>query len=50
MMKEYGVLTSNGRYTKFSYMDYTVTFMTSKDLFRYVDVKSIGDSVLTVWM
>ena len=47
-MKEYGVLTSNGRYTKFSYMDYTVTFLTSKDLIRYVSVKDINDGVLTV--
>lgn len=47
-MKEYGVLTSNGRYTKFSYMDYTVTFLTSKDLIRYASVKDINDGVLTV--
>ena len=48
MMKEYGVLTSKGKYTKFSYMDYTITFMTSKDLVRYVDVQSIDEGVLTV--
>ena len=47
-MKEYGVLTSKGRYTKFSYMDYTITFMTSKDLIRYVSVKDINDGILTV--
>ncbi len=48
MKDEYGILTSKDRYTKFSYLDYTVTFMTSKDLVRYVDVKSIDDGVLTV--
>ena len=47
-MKEYGLLTSKGRYTKFSFMDYTITFMTSRDLVRYVKVKSIEDGVLTV--
>ena len=47
-MKEYGVLTSKDRYTKFSYMDYTITFMTSKDLIRYVSVKDINDGILTV--
>lgn len=47
-MEEYGLLTSKGRYTKFSFMDYTITFMTSRDLVRYVKVKSIEDGVLTV--
>ena len=47
-MKEYGILTSKDRYTKFSYMDYTITFMTSKDLIRYVSVKDINDGILTV--
>ena len=47
-MKEYGLLTSKGRYTKFSFMGYTITFMTSRDLVRYIKVKSIDDGVLTV--
>ena len=47
-MKEYGILTSKDRYTKFSYMDYTITFMTSKDLIKYVSVKDINDGILTV--
>lgn len=47
-MKEYGILTSKDRYTKFSYMDYTITFMTSKDLIKYVSVKDITDGILTV--
>lgn len=47
-MKDYGVLTSKGRYTKFSFMNYTITFLTSKDLIAYVDVKSIDNGVLTV--
>ena len=47
-MKEYGILTSKDRYTKFSYMDYTITFMTSKDLIKYGSVKDITDGILTV--
>lgn len=47
-MNDYGVLTSKGRYTKFSFMDYTITFLTSKDLVAYVNVKSIDNGVLTV--
>ena len=48
MSNEYGILTSKDRYTKFSYMDYTVTFRTGKDLIRYVSVKDVNDGVLTV--
>lgn len=48
MACEYGILTNKDRYTKFSFMNYTVTFMTSKDLIRYERVKSINNGVLTV--
>lgn len=47
-MNEYGILTNKDRYTKFSFMNYTITFMTSKDLIRYESVKSIDNGVLTV--
>lgn len=47
-MNEYGILTNKDRYTKFSFMNYTITFMTSKDLIRYKSVKSIDNGVLTV--
>lgn len=47
-MDEYGILTSRDRYTIFSYKGYTLTFMTSKDLIRYTEVKSIENGVLTV--
>lgn len=47
-MNEYGILTNKDRYAKFSFMNYTITFMTSKDLIRYECVKSIDNGVLTV--
>lgn len=48
MLNEYGTLTSKGRYTKFSFLGYTITFMNGKDLVRYVDVLDFSDGVLTV--
>ena len=47
-MDAYGILTSKGNYTKFTFKNYTITFMTSKDLVRYEKVTGIDDGVLTV--
>jgi len=47
-MSGYGILTNKDRYTKFSFQNYTLTFMTGKDLIRYECVKSIDNGVLTV--
>ena len=42
------VLSSKGEYTMFSFADRTITFLTSKDLERYVAVKEWDHGYLVV--
>ena len=42
------VLSSNGEYTTFSYGGRTLTFMTSKDLDRYTEIKEWDNGYIVV--
>lgn len=44
----YGVLSSNGRYTKFACNDMVITFMHGKDLIKYLSVKEWDKGYLVV--
>ena len=44
----YGVLSNQGRYTKFAYNDVVVTFLHGKDLIKYLAVKEWDKGYLVV--
>ena len=44
----YGVLSSEGRYTKFSFNGNVITFMHGKDLIKYLAVKEWDNGYLVV--
>ncbi|MBO7254307.1 MAG: hypothetical protein J6V36_03290 [Clostridia bacterium] len=47
-MKENAILSSVGEYTTFSYGGRTLTFLTSKDLDRYVEIKEWDKGYIVV--
>ena len=44
----YGVLSNQGRYTKFAYNDVVITFLHGKDLIKYLAVKEWDKGYLVV--
>ncbi len=48
MDESYAVLTTDGQYTKFMFRERTITFLHSKDLVRYLDVKEWDNGYLVV--
>lgn len=48
MEQFYAVLRVDGRYSKFIFKDTTITFIHSKDLIRYLDVKEWDNGCLVV--
>lgn len=46
--KRYGKLTSQGRYSKFTYDNMVITFMHGKDLIKYLAVKEWDNGYLVV--
>lgn len=44
----YGVLSNQGRYTKFAYHDVVITFLHGKDLIKYLAVKEWDKGYLVV--
>lgn len=47
-MNENAILSSVGEYTTFSYGGRTLTFMTSKDLDRYTEIKEWNNGYIVV--
>ncbi len=47
-MKNYAVLSSNGKYSSFSYGDYFIRFRTSDALKKYTQVKEWDNGYLVV--